>query len=258
MGPGIGPNLAPAPLPKLPPPPPSLPTAPHLAAAASSGRGGDVNSATVASGPQPASAYSSTPPIPSGTPTGPTPTPVVLPPLHYQGMNAPQPFGYQPMGMAPMGMHPSRYTAIDGGAPMAGMVRTADQMEGAANGADDIPPAKRQRVAKLPGGQYYPEEDWVNLHPHPISVQVQLPIDEAKPEWKLDGSVVTLSEIPVKYLVSTLRDHIVRQTGSSIPPGRIMLAYNGKPLRNSDTLAVYNVEDEDMLTLSVRDAKKKK
>lgn len=157
-----------------------------------------------------------------------------------------------------MGMHPSRYAAIDGSAPVAGMVRTADQMEGVVNGADDIPPAKRQRVAKLPGGQYYPEQDWVNLHPHPISVQVQLPVDETKPEWKLDGSVVTLSEIPVKYFVSTLRDHIVRQTGGSIPSGRIMLSYNGKPLRNSDSLAVYNLEDEDMLTLSVRDAKKKK
>ena len=31
--------------------------------------------------------------------------------------------------------------------------------------ADEVPPAKRQRVAKLPGGQYYPEQDWINMHP---------------------------------------------------------------------------------------------
>jgi splicing factor 3A subunit 1 len=30
---------------------------------------------------------------------------------------------------------------------------------------EGAPPAKRQKVAKLPGGQYYPEQDWINLHP---------------------------------------------------------------------------------------------
>jgi splicing factor 3A subunit 1 len=36
-------------------------------------------------------------------------------------------------------------------------------MEGGA--ASDLPPAKRQRIAKLPGGALYPEEDWLNMHP---------------------------------------------------------------------------------------------
>jgi len=143
------------------------------------------------------------------------------------------------------------------GGPQAGMVRSADEMEGVT--ADDgIPPAKRQRVARLPGGQFYPEQDWINLHPHPISVQVQLPEDSTKPEWKLDGSVVTLPEIPVTFLVSTLRDHIIRHIGSSVPLSRIMLSFNGKMLTNANTLASYNLEDEDLLVLGVRDAKKKK
>jgi hypothetical protein len=41
------------------------------------------------------------------------------------------------------------------------MVRSADEMDG----ADGTPPAKRQKIAKLPGGQYFPEADWINLHP---------------------------------------------------------------------------------------------
>lgn len=49
-----------------------------------------------------------------------------------------------------------------GGMPQTGMVRTADQMDGTPS---ELPPAKRQRVAKLPGGQYYPEADWINMHP---------------------------------------------------------------------------------------------
>jgi splicing factor 3A subunit 1 len=44
-------------------------------------------------------------------------------------------------------------------------------MEGA---ADEIPPAKRQRVAKLPGGQLYPEADWIAMHPVSTIFQCRL------------------------------------------------------------------------------------
>jgi splicing factor 3A subunit 1 len=96
----------------------------------------------------------------------------MLPPLHYQGMDAAQPFGYQPppASAAPTpGMHPSRIAALAAAngsiqtQPQAGMVRSADEMEG--SGIDELPPAKRQRVAKLPGGQLYPEADWIAMHP---------------------------------------------------------------------------------------------
>ena len=85
-----------------------------------------------------------------------------------------------------------------------------------------------------------------------------MPNDASKPEWKLDGSVVTLPEIPVGFLVSTVRDHLVRQMGSGVPLSRIILSFNGKMLTNANKLAFYNIEDEDTLVLSMRDAKKKK
>lgn len=89
--------------------------------------------------------------------------PVMLPPLHYQGMDSAQPFGYQPP--AP-GMHPSRMAALAAAngvlQAQTGQTRSADEMEG---GVDEMPPAKRQRVAKLPGGQLYPEADWIAMHP---------------------------------------------------------------------------------------------
>lgn len=85
----------------------------------------------------------------------------MLPPLHYQGMDAAQPFGYQP---PTPGMHPSRLAALAAAngalSAQAGMVRSADEMEG-----NEMPPAKRQRVAKLPGGNLYPEADWIAMHP---------------------------------------------------------------------------------------------
>ena len=152
IGPGIGPAAAPASMTGLPPAPASLPTPPQASGS------GSYSAATISSGPQPASMYPG------------QPTPVMLPPLHYQGMDAAQPFGYQPAppgsATSPPGMHPSRIAALAAGGPMgtpphAGMVRNADEMEG----TGDIPPAKRQKVAKLPGGQYYPEADWISMHP---------------------------------------------------------------------------------------------
>jgi splicing factor 3A subunit 1 len=92
---------------------------------------------------------------------------------------------------------------------------------------------------------------------HPISLQVQLPTDTSKPEWKLDGTIVTIPELPLNLLVSTLRDRIIAATGSALSAGRVLLSYNGKMLTNRNTIASYNLEDEDLLVLSVRDPKKK-
>lgn len=159
--------------------------------------------------------------------------------------------------------------------PQAGMVRSADQMmEGT---GEDAPPAKRQKIAKLPGGGYYPEADWISMHPvstfpppesrchmclteimqHPVDLMIQMPNDPSKPEWKLDGSVVTLHDLPLNLLVSSLRDRILQQTGSTVSTSRIRLSYAGKMLTNANTIASYNLEHEDVLVLSVRDLKKK-
>jgi len=185
----------------------------------------------------------------------------MLPPLHYQGLDAAQPFGYQPAsnGAAPPTMHPTRMAALAAAnnviqSVQAGMVRSADEMEGA---PDDIPPAKRQKVAKLPGGQLYSEDDWIAMHPHPISLLVQMPNDTSKPEWKLSGEIVTVPDLPLNLLVSTLRDRILQHTGSSISASRIRLSYQGKMLTNSSSIAATNLEHEDLLMLSVRDQKKK-
>lgn len=138
IGPGIGPAAIPGPLTSLPPPHASLPAPPQASSNPA------YLTATVSSGPQPASAYQ-------------TP-PVMLPPLHFQGVDPTPGFGFQ---SAP-GMHPSRVAALAAAngvlQSQAGVVRTADQMEDV---EDDIPPAKRQKVNKVPGSQIYSEEDWI-------------------------------------------------------------------------------------------------
>jgi len=86
---------------------------------------------------------------------------------------------------------------------------------------------------------------------------VQLPQDASKPEWKLDGTIVTIPDLPLNLLVSTLRDRIIAVTGSALSAGKLILSYNSKMLTNRNTIASYNLEDEDLLVLSVRDQKKK-
>jgi splicing factor 3A subunit 1 len=100
----------------------------------------------------------------------PTPAPpVMLPPLHYQGLDSAQPFGYQPPPPPAARAPPFSAPAAPQQPSAVGTVRPADQMEG---DGDDVPPTKRQRVAKLPGGQYYPEQDWINMHPVRLSLSI--------------------------------------------------------------------------------------
>lgn len=239
IGPGIGPASVPLPvLTTLPPPPPSLPANPNL--------GGGAPAPMPMPGAPPISA------IPVPPPAFGQPPPMMLPPLHYPPVPM---MGGPPVPGAPPGMHPSRLAALAGGPPpqLAGQVRSADEMMGG-----DLPPAKRQRVAKLPEGQYYPEADWVNMHPHPISLRIQLPSYPEKPEWKMDGSVATVPDLPVTLLLSTLRDRIIQQLGSTVAASKMRISYGGKMLTNANSIASYNLEDEDLLALTVKDEKKKR
>ena len=73
----------------------------------------------------------------------------------------------------------------------------------------------------------------------------------------MDGSTVTIPDLPLNLLVSTLRDRILLHTGSSVPVSRIRIMYMGKLLTNSSTIASYNLEDEDLVVLNIKDPKKK-
>ena len=147
MGPGIGPAVVPA-TSSLPPPPPSLPLPPNPSVAA-----GDAGytAATVSAAPQPS--------VPMFNLAPGQAAPVVLPPLHYQGLTAAQPFGYAP---PPPGMHPSRLAALGGPPPpVAGTVRSADEMM--ADG--QFGAVQRPRVQRRPDGALWPEDTWIAYHP---------------------------------------------------------------------------------------------
>jgi splicing factor 3A subunit 1 len=66
------------------------------------------------------------------------------------------------MGMMRMpGGPPGMYGILPG--QLAGTVRSADEMNEGEESGEQL--AKRQRVAKLPGGHLYPEQNWIDMHP---------------------------------------------------------------------------------------------
>jgi splicing factor 3A subunit 1 len=99
------------------------------------------------------------------------------------------------------------------------------------------------------------------MHPEPITLSIQLPSLSEKPEWKLDGSVISLTDIPLTLLVSSLRDritaHVSPDGSSTIPASRIKLSFGGKVLTNANTLASYNMDDDDLMVMAVREGRKK-
>ncbi|KAG9095337.1 SF3a splicing factor complex subunit [Ceratobasidium sp. 370] len=160
--------------------------------------------------------------------------------------------------MAPPGIHPSRLAAMGmpgGPSPVAGVVRSADEM----GGGDSQAAPKRPRVEKLPEGRYYTEQDWINLHNNePVSINVQLPNHSEQPEWKMDGRTIQVPDLPLTLLIGTLRDRVQHIAGTPLGVSRMRFSYNGKPLTSNQTLASYNLGEGDLIVLDVRDQKKKK
>ncbi|KAF8321656.1 hypothetical protein DL93DRAFT_2093642 [Clavulina sp. PMI_390] len=236
IGPAIGPSMVPnLPVPPIPAPVPIPAFEQQLPNPAYAG-------AVISSGPQPASA----PPM-YGGPTGMfTPAPAPM-----------------PGAAAPPGIHPSRLAAMGGApgsggaSPVSGVVRTADEAQ---MDAEPSMGTKRPRIER-PEGHFYPEEDWLSMHPEPVKLAIQLPVHADKPEWKLDGSIIALPELPLTLLVSSLRDRIISHLSSdgsaSVPASRIKLSFRGKLLTNANTLASYNLDDDDLMVMTLREGKKK-
>lgn len=96
------------------------------------------------------------------------------------------------------------------------------------------------------------EADWIKLHPDPISISVQLPNMPEKPEWKLNGSIITIADLTLSTLVSTLRDRIASIVEAPLPISRMRLDYGPKVLSNASTLASVNMDEADMIALTIR------
>lgn len=101
------------------------------------------------------------------------------------------------------------------------------------------------------------EVDWLSLHPHPITISIQLPAMPDKPEWRLDGSVIPLDGLMVNSTFGDMRERIKRALNVELPISRLQITYEGKVMANAATLASVNLGEGDLVGLGVKGVKKK-
>lgn len=90
------------------------------------------------------------------------------------------------------------------------------------------------------------------MHPNPITLSIQLPTMPDKPEWKLNGSIISVPDLPLNFLVSTLRDRVMEIIDAPLPLSRIRFDYGTKILSNTNTLASVNIDDGDTVQMTIR------
>lgn len=164
------------------------------------------------------------------------------PPMHMMGPMGPQPHMQHPQFMAmqrPMG-------PPFGGPPMP------QQMDGSMMGGgmgvpgDDEPLSKKQKTEE----SLIAEEEFLKKNKSPVMFKVQVPKLSEKAEWKLNGQTVTLT-LPLTDSVSVLKAKIHEEVG--MPPGKQKLQYEGFFVKDSNTLAYYNVVPNGMFVLQLKE-----
>lgn len=107
-------------------------------------------------------------------------------------------------------------------------------------------------LEKRTDGGLHPEAQWLQFHPHPISIVIQLPNAQAISNV-CDGSRITFKALPMQTTIANIRDKLQSETlNGKIGASRLKLRVEGnKPTTLRQTLAHWNLTDQDELTLIV-------
>jgi len=117
------------------------------------------------------------------------------------------------------------------------------------------PSAKRARgeqppppSAALPGN-LIAEEKWLAKFPGVLPVRVAVPEDSTKPEWKLDGKIITV-DIGLGETIAALKERIKDVVG--LPANKQKLKMGELVLLDAKSLASYNVAPDIPVELSLK------
>uniref|UniRef100_A0A293MY77 Splicing factor 3A subunit 1 n=1 Tax=Ornithodoros erraticus TaxID=265619 RepID=A0A293MY77_ORNER len=111
---------------------------------------------------------------------------------------------------------------------------------------EDEPPNKRQKSEDA----LVPEADFLKTFHGPVTIKVQVPEASDKAEWKLKGQTVTLT-LPLTDTISVLKAKLHEELG--MPPGKQKLQYEGMFVKDSNSLAFYNVTPNAVVSLQVKE-----
>ncbi|KAL1475720.1 hypothetical protein MTO96_037075 [Rhipicephalus appendiculatus] len=112
--------------------------------------------------------------------------------------------------------------------------------------ADDEPPSKKSKTEE----NLIPEAEFLAKNKGPVTVRVQVPGAQEKAEWKLNGQVLTMT-LPLTDTVSVLKAKLHEELG--MPPGKQKLQYEGMFVKDSNTLAYYNLGPNSTIVLQVKE-----
>lgn len=111
---------------------------------------------------------------------------------------------------------------------------------------DDEPPNKKQRSED----NLIPENEFIAAHNGPVSLQVQAPSGSDKPEWRLNGQIISIT-LSLSDSVSTLKSKIQEETG--LPPAKQKISYEGMFFKDNNSVAFYNLLSGTTVQLQIKE-----
>ncbi|KAM4745010.1 splicing factor 3A subunit 1 isoform 1-T1 [Anableps anableps] len=114
------------------------------------------------------------------------------------------------------------------------------------------PPHEEEPVSKKMKTEdnLIPEEEFLRRNKGPVAVKVQVPNMQDKTEWKLNGQVLNFT-VPLTDQVSVIKVKIHEATG--MPAGKQKLQYEGIFIKDSNSLAYYNMTNGSIIHLALKE-----
>ncbi|XP_044131202.1 splicing factor 3A subunit 1 isoform X2 [Bufo gargarizans] len=111
---------------------------------------------------------------------------------------------------------------------------------------EDEPSAKKMKNED----SLIPEDEFLRRNKGPVTVKVQVPNMQDKTEWKLSGQVQAFT-LPLTDQVSVIKVKIHEATG--MPAGKQKLQYDGIFIKDSNSLAYYNMQNGATIHLALKE-----
>ncbi len=83
-----------------------------------------------------------------------------------------------------------------------------------------------------------------------VTVNVAVPQDYSKPEWNLNGQTLSI-KLPYKDYVSVIKEKVFEQL--TLPAGKQKLVYEGMFIKDSNTVAFYNMRNNCLISLQLKE-----
>ncbi|XP_054161737.1 splicing factor 3A subunit 1-like [Oppia nitens] len=112
--------------------------------------------------------------------------------------------------------------------------------------SEEEPSSKKQRTED----NLIPEEEFVANNGPNVTIKIQVPQSSEKPEWNLTGQLLTFT-LPMTDTLSVVKSKIHEST--NMPPAKQKLQYEGTFVKDSNSLAYYNIPNGASIVLGLKE-----